>query len=194
MRTTCLSMQDPRTLWNTMKEALTAPSQITPAHTVPSCCLRSILMLSFHLRLRLPGGLFPPYFSSDIWYSLLSNVCYIPCPFSPVSFDNSSNIPRGVQVMKLLVIKFPPLHPSSVQIFPSAPCSQTPSVPAYATPSFTPIQLKRLKGIPSSFFAYPPRRNFSSTLYPQSCWCIIQVITNCTELRITGEATNHVAT
>jgi hypothetical protein len=41
-------------------------------------------------------------------------------------------------------------------------------IPAVLAKCFTPAVFKL-------FCSSAPRRNFSSTLYPQSCWCIIEV-------------------
>jgi hypothetical protein len=51
-------------------------------------------------------------------------------PLPPKSYMHSSSSIRAIQVMKLLIIQFSPtsLYRSSVQIFSSAPSSQTPSV------------------------------------------------------------------
>jgi hypothetical protein len=44
-------------------------SQIDPVHTIPS--LKSILLLSTHLRLGLPSGIFPSGFPTNILYAFL---------------------------------------------------------------------------------------------------------------------------
>jgi hypothetical protein len=46
-------------------------SQISPFHITPSYSLRSILVLSFHLRLRLLSGLFPSGFTARTPYTFL---------------------------------------------------------------------------------------------------------------------------
>jgi hypothetical protein len=46
------------------------PSQINPIHTTPSS-LRSIFILSTHLRLGLPTGLFPSGFLTKVLYAFL---------------------------------------------------------------------------------------------------------------------------
>jgi hypothetical protein len=53
-------------------------SQINPIHTIP---LRSILLLSTHLRLRLPSRLLPHQY--PICIPLLHHSCYMPYPFHP---------------------------------------------------------------------------------------------------------------
>jgi hypothetical protein len=63
---------------------------------------------------------------------LLHRSCYMPRSSIPFWLDDTNYTWRRVQVTKLLIMQFSPnlllLHLSSVQIFPSTPCSQTPCV------------------------------------------------------------------
>jgi hypothetical protein len=101
-------------------------SWINPVHTT----LRSVLILFTHLHLGLPTGLFFLAFQPII--HMYSFICYMPCPYHPSSLDHSGpylakstnyKCPRHAVFNTLLSP-----HPSSVQIFSSAPWSQTPSV------------------------------------------------------------------
>jgi hypothetical protein len=60
-------------------------SQINPIHTIPSY-LRSILILSTHLRLGLPSGLFPSGFLTNILYAFL----FFPLVLNTLSISSSS--------------------------------------------------------------------------------------------------------
>jgi hypothetical protein len=72
--------------------------------------LRSILILSTHLRLGLPSGLFPSGFPINIVYAfLLSPFVLYACPSHPPWLDHSNYVWRGVQVMKLLNMQFSPI-------------------------------------------------------------------------------------
>jgi hypothetical protein len=66
--------------------------------------LRSILILSAHLRLGLTSGLFllafPPISCMN---SSSPHSCYMPCPSHPPWFDHCNYVWRWVQVMKLLI-------------------------------------------------------------------------------------------
>jgi hypothetical protein len=72
---------------------------------------RSILILSTHLRLGLPSGLFPSGFPHQypICISRLPHSCYMLCPPHPPWFHHSNYVWRKVQVMTLLVMQFPPI-------------------------------------------------------------------------------------
>ena len=105
---------------------------------------RSILILSTHLCLCLPSGLLPSGF--------LTKTLYTPSPHpyaphaQPISFFSIlSPAQYWVRITKHLVPRYaissiPPLpRPSSIQIFSSTPCSQTPSTsfpPAMSTTKF----------------------------------------------------------
>jgi hypothetical protein len=56
---------------------------------------------------------------------LLSDACYLPCPSTPPCLDHANYTWRGVQVMKLVIIKFSPASRYSIplltQILFSAP-------------------------------------------------------------------------
>jgi hypothetical protein len=82
-------------------------NQIHPVHTTPSNAVRSILILSTHLHLGLPSGLFPSGSPDQypIWIPLLPHSWCMPCPFHPPRLDYS-NYRRGEQVMKLLIMQF----------------------------------------------------------------------------------------
>jgi hypothetical protein len=58
------------------------PSQIDPVHSIPSY-LRSFLILSTHLCLDLPSGLFPSGFPTNILYTFL---------FSPIRATYPANL------------------------------------------------------------------------------------------------------
>jgi hypothetical protein len=68
--------------------------------------LRSILILSTHLHLGLPSGLFPSGFPTNILYAFLRSPhsCYMPCPSHPPWLDHSNYAWRRVQVMKLFIM------------------------------------------------------------------------------------------
>jgi hypothetical protein len=73
-------------------------SHINPIHTIPSY-LRSILILSRHLRLGLPSGLFPSGFLINILYAFLfsPHSCYMPRSSHPswldqVNLHNNKNL------------------------------------------------------------------------------------------------------
>ena len=70
---------------------------------------RSILILSSHLCLGLPSGLFPTGLPIKTLYTpLLSPVCATSPPIHFSRFDPPNNIWWGVQIIKLLVMYFPP--------------------------------------------------------------------------------------
>jgi hypothetical protein len=78
--TSCPAIQEfPNILWNPKvhyrvhKSPLLVPilGQISPFHITPSYSLRSILVLSSHLRLRVPSGLFPYGFTARTLYAFL---------------------------------------------------------------------------------------------------------------------------
>jgi hypothetical protein len=81
------------------------PDQSSPYH--PTLSLRCILILSTHLHLGLPSVLFPSEFPTKILYTFLfPHWCYMPCPSHPSWLGHSNYVWRGVQVMKLLIMRF----------------------------------------------------------------------------------------
>jgi hypothetical protein len=132
----------PRTLWNPKVHYRVHKSpplvhilnQIDPVHTIPSY-LTKIQFNIFH-----SSTFRSSYLSLSFWLPhqypicipLLPHSYYIPCPSYPSWLDHSNYILRRVQVMKFLIMQFfshfLSLHLSSVWIFFTAPCSQTPSV------------------------------------------------------------------
>jgi len=79
-------------------------SQMHPVHTLPPVSLRSILILSCHLRLDLPSGLFPLDFQTEILPAFL--ISYVCCMLRPSPHTN--NTWWRVQVMKLLIMQSSP--------------------------------------------------------------------------------------
>jgi hypothetical protein len=81
------------------------PDRSSPHHPIP---LSSILILSTHLHLGLPSGLFPSGFPINVPYIFLfsPHSCYMPCPSHPPWLDHCHFVWRKVQVMKLLIMQF----------------------------------------------------------------------------------------
>ena len=134
-------------LWNTKvhyrihKRPPTVPirSQLEPVHTPTPTSWRSILIVSSHLSLELPSGLFPSDFPTKNLYIYLSSPPHMlqapPISFfsiwSPEQYLVSSadhKTPNYAVFSTTLLAR-----PSSAQIFSSAPYTKTPL--AYVSPS-----------------------------------------------------------
>ena len=110
---------------------------------------RTMLILSFHLRLGLPSGLFLFDFPTETLYTpLLSHhTCYMSRPSRSSRFYHPNNIWWGIQIIKLLIMYFSPFHYYSYTITPPQhPILKHPQptfLPQYDRPNFTPIQNNR---------------------------------------------------
>jgi hypothetical protein len=90
----------------------TCLSWVSSIQTIPPhpTSWRSILILSSHLRLGLPSGLFPSGFpTKTLLDSPLSHPSYMPRPTHSSRFYHPHDSGWGVQIMKLLIMKFSPL-------------------------------------------------------------------------------------
>jgi hypothetical protein len=105
--------------------------QSLPSHPIS---LKSILILSTHLRFGLPSSLYPSGFPTNILYAFLVTHIRATCPTHFILPDVIILIILGEEyklwssslcssLSNLLLLRL-----SSVQIFFSTPCSQTPSV------------------------------------------------------------------
>jgi hypothetical protein len=98
--------------------------------------IRREIDLFFHLRhfitqSLIPSGLFPSGFpTKPLYVSFFSHACYMPFQSHPPWLGCSNYIFLRVQVMKLLIMHFPPIFCYLIRIFYSAIYSQTSSVPA----------------------------------------------------------------
>jgi hypothetical protein len=94
--------------------ALSSARSIQPISPHP-ISLRFILMLSSHLSLGLPSGLYPPGFTTKILtcIHLLPMRAICPAPHPPP--DHSNHVWWKVQVMKLLTMQF---YPTSYHFIP----------------------------------------------------------------------------
>ena len=76
--------------------------QSIPSHPIT---WRSILILSFHLNLGLPSGLFAFGFPTETLYTpVVSLICYMSRPSHSSLLDHPNNICWLVQIIKLLVL------------------------------------------------------------------------------------------
>ena len=99
-----VSQEIPRILWkpevhyriHKYPPPVPIQSQLDPVHAPPHpISWRSILILSSHLRLGIPSGLFPLGFRTKILYTpLLSPYCYMPRPSHSFRVDHPNNIPN----------------------------------------------------------------------------------------------------
>ena len=79
-------------------------SQLDPVHTPNPIFWRSILILSSHLCLSLPSGLFPC--QNPVYVSPLPHMCYMPCPSHFSLFCHPNNIGRGAQIISSSLCSF----------------------------------------------------------------------------------------
>ena len=114
--------------------------------------LRSILILSFHLLLGLPSGLFPSEIPNKTLCTsvLFPNTCYMFRLYYSPRFDQPNNIWWAVQIIKFLIMwlsPFPcylvPLRPKYSSQHPILKHHQSTFVPRYKWPIYTPIQNHR---------------------------------------------------
>jgi hypothetical protein len=89
--------------------------------------LRSTSILSSQLCLRLPGDLVPYSFPTKTLYALLFVSMHATRPPHVISLTLSKSTSYGASP-HVIFSSVLPFHPSLVQIFSSAPCSQIPSV------------------------------------------------------------------
>ena len=124
-------------------------SNINPVCAPPplSTCWRSILILSSHLCLGCPGGLFPSDFPTKIQYTSLSPYNLHVHPIRSSWFYHPNNIVWGVQIIKLLIMYFSPfpyyLVPPRPKYSPQHPILKHPQpklLPECGWPCFTPYK------------------------------------------------------
>ena len=105
------SKEIPRILWNPKihyrfrkcPPSVPILSQNDLVHTPTSTSWTSILILSSHLLLSLPSGLFPPGFPTKTMYkTFLSRTNYMPRPSRSSRFDHPKNVGWGVQIVNPL--------------------------------------------------------------------------------------------
>jgi hypothetical protein len=110
---------------------------VQPPHLISP---RSILILSSHLRLGLPSGLFWFSHQNSPHIPCLSYACCMPCKSDPPRLNHSNHIWRRVQVMKLL-----PFDPPWAQILSWASSIDTLSLCSSFSqrPCFTLIKIYR---------------------------------------------------
>ena len=127
---------------------------LDPVHTPHPTSCRFILILSSHQLLGLPSSLFSSGFSRQhpVRSSPLPHTCYMPRPSHSSWFYKPHNIGWVVQIIKLLIIQFPPLPcylvPLKPKYSPQNPILEHPQpvfLPQYQWPSFTPMQSPRLR-------------------------------------------------
>jgi hypothetical protein len=116
----------------TMKNAIFWEVTI-PSTTLNPISKRSFLMLSVHLRLGFPSGLFPSGFHTNELHTFFfsPHSCHISRPHHPPRLYNFNYTWRRVQIMQILIMQFPPPSRHSIPHGPnisSALYSQTPSV------------------------------------------------------------------
>jgi hypothetical protein len=82
---------------------------VTQMNTIYILTPTCILILSSHLRLGLPSGLFPSCFPTKIFLQIshLSHARYMPHPSRRPWFSHSNNIWWWVKLMQLLIMQFP---------------------------------------------------------------------------------------
>ena len=105
---------------------------------------KSILILSAHLRLGLPSGLFPSGFPTNTLYAPLSSPIRTTCPAHLILLDFITRTILGEEYKSfsssLCILLHSPVTSSFLgPIFSSTPCSQTPSAsfpPAMSTTKF----------------------------------------------------------
>ena len=79
-------------------------SQIDPVRTPTSNFLKMHLILSSHLHLDLPSGVFPSGFPTKTLYTPLTHTRYMPSPSHSCRFYHPHNIGWAVQIIKLLIM------------------------------------------------------------------------------------------
>ena len=94
--------QIPRILWNPKVTSFTRAHHLFVSWARPieymifhPTSWRAILILSFHLRLDLPGGLFPSDLPTKTLYAPLPSPIHATCPVDPILLDLMTRVAFG---------------------------------------------------------------------------------------------------